>query len=79
MRREEAEKVLQERHPNALKFMKLTLERDLSEPTLDRILDIMSSQPTSTLAYQKGLALTDILENSKTEEEFLQKMEVMEK
>ena len=68
-----------ERHRAALEFMKLTLDKELSGDTIEKILAILRSQPNSTHVYQKGSILMDILENSKTEEEFLQKMEAMEK
>ena len=69
----------QERHQDALKFMKLTLDKKLSESTMDKILAILRSQPTYTHVYRKGSALMDILERSETEAEFLKKMEAMEK
>lgn len=68
----------QERHQAALAFMKLILEKKLSGDTIVRISDIMHKQPNYMHAYQMGSVLTDILEHSETEAEFLQKMEDLE-
>lgn len=68
---------MQERHQAALAFIKLILDKKLSGDTIIKISDIMNSQPTPTHAYHKGSALTDILKESKTEAEFLKKMEAL--
>ena len=52
--------------------------KKLSGDTIVRISDIMHKQPNYMHAYQMGSVLTDILEHSETEAEFLQKMEDLE-